>query len=196
MEFVVSQMNELCRFFPGADQVLEYAEYSDVSHYLHVSNPNSLIYTILQSEYCEDDDVDSNQSLYDSRRSADHTPTNNASQVPEIPQSKSRQEVNDSIIQFTKANATNPPRWTNTDEDNTEQRIAPSPLKLDSFHQNGLIKSDLMMKPLSLEVDPNAWDLDADNLEFQQLIGNIRKYKRRSINYLLAFCTVPKFVCL
>lgn len=31
MEFVVSQMHELCRFFPGADQVLEYAEYSDVS---------------------------------------------------------------------------------------------------------------------------------------------------------------------
>lgn len=30
MEFVVGQMNELCRFFPGADQVLEYAEYSDV----------------------------------------------------------------------------------------------------------------------------------------------------------------------
>lgn len=188
MEFVVSQMNELCRFFPGADQVLEYAEYSDVSdvsHNLHVSNPNSLINSILQSEFCEDDDVDSNQSLYDCRRSADHTPTNNPSQVPEIPQSKSRQEVNESIIQFTKANATNPPRWTNIDEDNTEQRIVPNSLKLDSYHQNGLIKSDLIMKPLSLEVDPNAWELDADHLEFQQLIGNIRKYKSdRLITYL------------
>lgn len=175
MEFVVNQMSELCRFFPGADQVLEYAEYSDVSHVVHISYAILLTVSILQSEYYEEDDLDSNQSLYDSRRSADDTPTNNTSQVPEIP--KSRQEVNDSIIQFTKANTTNSSRWTSTEEDKSEQRIVPDPLKLDIYHQNGLVKRDLMMEPLSLEVDPNAWELDADQLEFQQLIGNIRKYK-------------------
>lgn len=104
--------------------------------------------------------------------------------MPEIPQLKSRQEVNDSIIQFTKAHATNTPQWTSNDDDdddNNEQRIVPDPLKLDSYHQNGLIKRDLMMKPLSLDVDPNAWELDADQLEFQQLIGNIRKYKNSDV---------------
>lgn len=115
--------------------------------------------------------------MYDSRRSADDTPTNNTSQVPEIQQSKTRQEVHDSIIQFTKANATNSSQWTNTDEYDSEQRTVPDPLKLENYHQNGLVKRELMMEPLSLEVDPNAWELDADQLEFQQLIGNIRKYQ-------------------
>ncbi len=89
-------------------------------------------------------------------------------------QSKSRQEVNDSIAQFTKANTTNSSsRWTSTDEDNSEHRIVPDPLKLESLHQNGLVKRDLVMEPIYLDVDDNAWDLDADQL--QQLIGNIRK---------------------
>ncbi|XP_037028070.1 mitogen-activated protein kinase kinase kinase 7 [Bradysia coprophila] len=152
MEFVVNQMNELCRFFPGADQVLEYADYSD-------------------SEYYEEDDLDSSQSLYDSNRSADRTPTNHTNQVPEIPQPKSRQEVNNSIRQFTKENSTNSPRWTSTDEDTTEQRIVPEPLKLENYHQNGLVKSNSMLEPLSLEVDDNAWELDPEQL--QHLIGNM-----------------------
>lgn len=129
-----------------------------------------MLNTLSQSEY-EEDDVDSNESLYDSRRSADRTPTNNTSQIQK---SMSRQEVNESIMQFTKANKTNSSRWASTEENNSERRIVPDPLKLDSYHQNGLVKRDLMMEPLSLEVDPNAWELD-DDQEFQQLIGNIRK---------------------
>ncbi|KAG4079104.1 hypothetical protein HA402_001075 [Bradysia odoriphaga] len=152
MEFVVNQMNELCRFFPGADQVLEYADYSD-------------------SEYYEEDDLDSSQSLYDSNRSADRTPTNHTNQVPEIQQPKSRQEVNNSIRQFSKENSTNSPRWTSTDEDTAEQRIVPEPLKLENYHQNGLVKSSSMLEPLSLEVDDNAWELDPEQL--QHLIGNM-----------------------
>ena len=141
-------------------------------NYISFTNP------IFQSEYYEEDDIDSNESLYDSRRSADHTPTNNTSQVPELQQSRSRQEVNESIIQFTKANTANSSRWTSTEEDNSEQRIVPDPLTLDSYHQNGLVKRDLIMEPLSLQVDPNAWDLNEDQLaDFQQLIGNIRKYQ-------------------
>lgn len=128
----------------------------------------------LQSEYYEEDDLDSNQSLYDSRsRSADRTPTNHTDQVPEMQQPKSRQEVNDSIRQFTRENSTNSSRWTSTDEDATEQRIVPEPLKLENYHQNGLVKNSSMLEPLSLEVDDNAWELDPEQL--QHLIGNMRK---------------------
>lgn len=175
MEFVVGQMNELCRFFPGADQVLEYADYSDVmmpGEGIVALQPNR--FQILQSEYYEEDDIDSNQSLYDSNRSADRTPTNHTDQVPEIPQPKSRQEVNDSIRQFTQENSTNSPRWATTDEDTTEQRFVPDPLKLEDYHQNGLVNSSSMLEPLSLEVDDNAWELDPEQL--QHLIGNIREY--------------------
>lgn len=97
--------------------------------------------------------------------------------MPELQPPRSRQEVNESIIQFTKANTANSSRWTSTEDDNSEQRIVPDPLTLDIYHQNGLVKRDLMLEPLSLQVDPNAWELDADQLEFQQLIGNMRKYQ-------------------
>lgn len=134
----------------------------------------------LQSEYYEDDDIDSNQSLYDSRRSADHTPTNNTNQVPEMQQSKLRQHANDPIKQFTKANTTNTPQWRNPDDDHNSERSGP--LKLESYYQNGLAKSESMMEPLTVDVDEHAWDLeadhldfDADQLDFQHLIGNMSK---------------------
>lgn len=111
--------------------------------------------------------------MYDSRRSADHTPINSASQVPEIQQSMSRQDVNESIMQFIKTNTTNPARWASTDDDSSEPRIVPDPLKL--ILENGLIKSDEIMRPLTVDLDPHAWELDPGHLEFQELIGNIRK---------------------
>lgn len=78
-------------------------------------------------------------------------------------------------------------RWASPDGDNSEPRIITEPLK--SFtHQNhataavaasaarnGLVMTGMPMEPLTLECDPHAWDLKPDDIEFQKLIGNLRK---------------------
>lgn len=43
---------------------------------------------------------------------------------------------------------------------------------------NGLIKTNEPLKMLSVEVDPHAWDLKMDDLDFQRIVGNIGEYVR------------------
>lgn len=95
------------------------------------------------------------------------------------------------------ANA-NAARWASPDGDNSEPRIIAEPLRSFAMHgnvdartaatkgavaaatsakspdlRNGMVMTSGMpiMEQLTLECDPNAWDLPADSLEYHRMMG-------------------------
>lgn len=140
-----------------------------------------------QTEYYDEsntDTIDTNQSFYDSWRQSQPsiprpntaTPTNNPIHVPEIRSSLNRQTVDDSIDRFSRL-------WAPT-RDGGRSATVPSPSKSDTMSSVKSNSSKMTTSPngfsagtpLSIEVDPNAWELPPEEAEaeFQKLIGNTR----------------------
>lgn len=87
----------------------------------------------------------------------------------------------------------NAARWASPDGDNSEPRIVAEPLRAFAMHggnvaapkgasattkstdlRNGMVMTGGMpiMEQLTLECDPNAWDLPADSLEYQRMMAH------------------------
>lgn len=184
MTEVVEIMTELCAFFPGSDEPLNYeivitnfADYQ--SHSTNVTISLQLADETDQTARLSD----TNQSLSDTTGSFT---TSNSSQIlaPELsdlftPINSARSFQQQSIPIGV---ATNSTQWPNTDSESSESR----PLNrhhLLTLNQNGGDKAQRKpgkgvstVEPLSLEVDPHAWDLQPEQLDLYKLIQNFCEY--------------------